>query len=107
MGVGRALLALGDREAQTFSTLLNELREITARSLSAVNTSSLQTCHDLMLRFHVLAELDAISGLQRFDGRDKTQLTKTLTQRLDVLGPFVADKEYILGLRRAAMLLCK
>ena len=60
-----------------------------------------------MLRLHVLAELDAINELKDWSAPGKTRLMTTLTQRLSVLGPFLADKQYILGLRRAAMLLCK
>ena len=103
IGVGRALLALSDGELETFSGLLNRLRQNTARSLSITNTTSLQGCHELMLRFHVLTEIEMISGIRgRLDG-EKKNLLASLGQRLDVLGPFHSDKQYVLGLRRATM----
>ena len=107
IGIGRALIALADHEQQTFSTVLDDLRRVTARSLSATNTSSLQTCHDLMLRFHVLTEIDTIGNSSHSIHQDKNRLMTTLDRRLDLVGPFLGDKQYILGLRRAAMLLCK
>ena len=107
IGIGRALMALINPDTNDFSTILNDLRRATVRGLSGTNTSSLQTCRDRMLRLHVLTELDAMSSFQRSDDAEKTRLMTTLDRRLGIIGPFLADKQYILGLRRAAMHLCK
>ena len=107
VGIGRALVALASSDTQDLSTILDELRRTTVLSLSATNTSSLQTCHESMLQFHVLAELDAISTVKDSHGPGKSRVMTRLAQRLSILGPFLADKQYILGIRRAAMLLCK
>lgn len=107
IGIGRALEALIKQETSDFSQILNDLRQATVRGLSATNTSSLQTCRDRMLRFHVLTELDAISNMQFSGDLDKSRLMTTLDRRLGIVGPFPADKQYILGVRRAAMQLCR
>ncbi|KAL9130247.1 MAG: hypothetical protein Q9217_001540 [Psora testacea] len=107
VGIGRALLALSDRQVDKFAAILGNLRSFEVRSLSTTNTASLQECHESMLKFHVLAELEAISGAPDAGNVDKQNLTKSLNQRLDVLGPFLSDKQYILGLRRAAMQLSR
>lgn len=103
VGVGRALLALSDGELETFSRLLDRLRHNTARGLSVTNTTSLQGCHELLLRFHVLTEIEMISGIRGRLNGEKNSLLASLGQRLDVLGPFHSDKQYVLGLRRATM----
>lgn len=105
-GVGKALIALSDANRELFEQRMQHLQETTAKTLSTTNTSSLQECHDLMLRFHVITEIQAISHASRADKFEKASFEKMLNQRLDIIGPFASDKQYILGLRRAAMELC-
>ncbi len=107
VGVGSALLALSQDKTDQFSTTLDSLRQNIAKSLSTNNTMSLQSCHDAMLHFHVLTEIEAISGVRGQDDVEKWSLVKSLNQRLDVLGAFLSDKQYILGLRRATMQVSK
>ena len=107
VGIGRALLALTKDNMSQFSSVLDQLRRNTVRGLSATNTTSLQGCHDSLLKFHALAEIEMISDVRKMDKNKKSSLLSSMDQRLDVLGPFVADKQYLLGLRRAAMQLCK
>ena len=80
---------------------------MTAKSLSPTSTASLQECRESMLRFHVLSEIESLSGLGRQGDTEKATVLGSLKQRLEVLGPFVSDKQYILGLRRAIMQLSK
>ena len=103
VGLGRALLALSEDKPEKFSRLLDRLRQDTARGLSVTNTTSLQGCHEFLLRFHVLTEIEMISGIRGRLNGDKSSLVASLGQRLDVLGPFHSDKQYLLGLRRATM----
>ena len=107
VGVGRALLALSEDNIGQFSIVLDQLRRNTARGLSATNTTSLQGCHDSLLKFHALAEIEMIGSAGDMDKTKKSSLVISMGQRLDVLGPFVSDKQYLLGLRRAAMQLSK
>ena len=107
VGVGRALLALSQDETERFMNILDTLRQNIAKSLSTTNTTSLQSCHDPMLQFHVLTEMEAISGVRTKDDVEKPGLVRSLNQRLDVLGAFLSDKQYTLGLRRATMQVSK
>ena len=107
IGIGRALLALSEENRSRFSSALDQLRLNTVRGLSTTNITSLQGCHDSLLKFHALAELEMIGGAEEMHISKKSSLLSLLDQRLDVLGPFVSDKQYLLGLRRAAMQLCK
>ena len=102
VGVAGALIALYDKKHDEFRARLAKLRKDAARSLSTTIISSLQTCHDTMLKFHVLTEIEAISGIEQTDSTRAT-LAESLQKRLDVLGAFSSDKQYLLGLRRAAM----
>lgn len=107
VGIGRALLALSEDNISQFSIVLDQLRRNTARGLSATNTTSLQGCHDSLLKFHALAEIEMIGCAGYMNKNKKSSLMSLMDQRLDVLGPFVSDKQYLLGLRRAAMQLSK
>ena len=107
VGVGRALLALAEDNIGEFALVLDQLRRNVARGLSTTNTTSLQGCHDSLLKFHALAEIEMIGGAGDIDKHKKTSLVSSMDRRLDVLGPFVSDKQYLLGLRRAAMQLSK
>lgn len=107
VGIGRALLALFHKEFDQFSSILNNLRLLTAKSLSITNTTSLQVCHEALLKFHVIMEIEAISGVLGADERGKQSLLLTMNQRLDLLGASGTDKQYLLGLRRASMQLSK
>ncbi|CAO1598571.1 serine/threonine-protein kinase M1 [Xanthoria calcicola] len=104
IGIGQALLALARNEKENFIQILGDVRRRTARTLSATNTASLQACHSILLRFHALTEIEAIGGARTYDGSvDKSALTVSLDQRLDLLGAFNSDKQFLLGLRRAVM----
>ena len=107
IGIGRALLALSEDSISQFFIVLDQLRRNTARGLSATNTTSLQGCHDSLLKFHALAEIEMIGGAGEMDKNKKSSLITSMDQRLNVLGPFVSDKQYLLGLRRAVMQLSK
>ncbi|KAL8834033.1 MAG: hypothetical protein Q9170_003964 [Blastenia crenularia] len=107
VGVGRALLALAKSEKEDFARILDDVRQKTAKSLTATNTASLQACHDTLLKLHALTEIEAIGGLQKHDTLDKSTLLASLDQRLSLLGAFGSDKQYLLGLRRAAMQLSR
>lgn len=103
LGVGSALLALKDGRVESFVDQLKELKEKTASSMSMSATASLQAAHDSMLRCHVLADLEIIAGDYKKEATDQQGVMASLDRRLEVLGAFVSDKQYVLGIRRAAM----
>ncbi|KUI73457.1 Protein kinase rad3 [Cytospora mali] len=103
LGVGSALLALKDGRTESFISQIQELKEKTASSMSLSATASLQAAHDAMLKCHVLADLEIIAGDHKKESGDQHEIMKTLDRRLEVLGAYVNDKQYLLGIRRAAM----
>lgn len=107
IGIGSVLLALLDGHDDVFLEKLEALRRNLAKSLSTTNTITLQACHDVMLRLHVLTEVELISGVGFAKEIDRSTLITILGQRLSVLGAFLPDKQYLLGLRRAAMQLTR
>jgi serine/threonine-protein kinase ATR len=67
---------------------------------------SLSSSHDHLLKLHALCELDAMSGFGSADVDSKV-IIQTLNERLDKIGSFTEDKQYVLGIRRAVMQLSK
>ena len=107
VGIGSVLLTLYKKDFQHSREIIGTIQESIARSLSMPATTSLQACHDDMLKFHILTEIEMISGLNESETPDLPSLLTSLDQRLNVLGAFFVDKQYLLGLRRAAMQLSK
>ncbi|OCK82203.1 hypothetical protein K432DRAFT_473031 [Lepidopterella palustris CBS 459.81] len=103
VGIGKALLALRRKDKDDFLATIASLREGVARGLSPTATASLQACHDHLLKLHVLYEIEAISGLSKSTIADRDAILANLDRRLDVLGAYTSDKQYLLGIRRATM----
>lgn len=103
VSIGRSLLALQKKDTNLFTSSIQSLREQIACSLSTSTTSSIAACHDNMLRFHVLTELEMIAGTAKDTSTERTNILETLNRRLEVIGAYLNDKQYLLGIRRAAM----
>ncbi|KAK4682269.1 serine/threonine-protein kinase M1 [Podospora pseudoanserina] len=102
LGVGQALLSLKKRDMGGFKEHIQILRDKVAGSMTYSATSSLRACHEAMLRCHVLSDLEMIASNKALEG-DNQAVLATLDRRLQVLGAYVGDKQYLLGVRRAAM----
>ncbi|KAJ4304960.1 serine/threonine-protein kinase M1 [Kalmusia sp. IMI 367209] len=103
VGVGKALLALRHNKAEEFSQTVNDLRAVLSNGLSASVTASLHNSHEYLVKLHTLYELESISGLSSHIAPDREVLFENLDRRLDILGAYTSDKQYLLGVRRAAM----
>ncbi|EON65245.1 hypothetical protein W97_04482 [Coniosporium apollinis CBS 100218] len=103
VGVGTALLALRQNKHDDFLSTISALRQKVARNLSPSTTSSVQACHDQLLKLHALYEMEAISGLPSPLRMDREVMLGTLDRRLEALGTYTSDKQYLLGIRRATM----
>lgn len=101
VGIGSALDALRNNQVGVFTGKINELRLNVARSLTVNSAASLQSCHDSMLRLHALSEVESIATAE--SNKSHSGLLGALDRRLDVMGGYLTDKQYILGLRRATM----
>lgn len=103
VSIAQALLHLRKGWIKSFVKDMRVMRDRIASSMTLTATSSLQACHDSVLKCHVLTDLELIAGIND-DGSQHLQATlKTLENRLEILGSYVNDKQYILGIRRAAM----
>lgn len=101
LGIAQALLHLKEGDVETFQDYIQMLRDKVAAGLSQSSTASFRACHDARLKCHVLADLEIIASQK--DGTDTEQTLVALERRLEVLGAYVTDKQYVLGIRRAAM----
>ncbi|KAK0737526.1 hypothetical protein B0T21DRAFT_450641 [Apiosordaria backusii] len=103
LGVGQALLCLKKGDIGRFKEHIQIMRDKVAGSMTYSATSSLRACHEAMLRCHVLSDLEMIASNKSQGGGDNHAILATLDRRLEVLGAYVGDKQYLLGVRRAAM----
>ncbi|KAI8936862.1 hypothetical protein NX059_006098 [Plenodomus lindquistii] len=103
VGVGYALLALHHQQTTKFQAIITTLRRSLAQSLSPSATASIQACHDQLVKLHALYEIEAISGMNATAVHDRDAILQNLDLRLDTIGAYTSDKQYLLGIRRAAM----
>lgn len=103
VGIGSALSTLWQRNPAAFTETINELRLAVAKSLTTNSVASLQSCHEDMLRLHALADVESIANAGTGIRHSCSDFLRALDRRLDVLGGYLADKQFLLGLRRAAM----
>jgi serine/threonine-protein kinase ATR len=107
VGVGRALLALRRKDSRDFETLIAALRETLASGLSPSTTTSIQACHDHLVKLHALYELEAVSGMTTTTVANREVILENLDRRLAIIGAYTSDKQYLLGVRRATMSLSR
>ncbi|KAK4229553.1 protein kinase rad3 [Podospora fimiseda] len=104
LGLGQALLCLKEGDLDRFREHIQMVRDKVAGSMTYSATSSLRACHDAMLKCHILSELEMIVNSKEVLGSEGQQpLLRALDRRLEVLGAYTNDKQYLLGVRRAAM----
>ncbi|KAG6016356.1 hypothetical protein E4U54_001662 [Claviceps lovelessii] len=85
----------------SFQKQMQGMQDKIASLMTASVTASLHAAHDLLLKCHLLTDLEAIVGS---DGERDRQRTMTLLDgRLEMIGGRFGDKQYLLGVRRAAM----
>jgi len=105
--VGKALLALYNEDESDFKSLIDTIRGNLSKRLSPSNTNTLQACHDTLVKLHALYEIEAISGVVTPHPPEREKVLENLDLRLDIIGAYTSDKQYILGVRRATMLVSK
>lgn len=88
---------------QEVASILRGIREKIASALNSSNTMSLQAAHDMMLKCHTLTDLELITQADTSNEEDHRQIITLLEGRLTVIGAYFNDKQYLLGVRRAAM----
>lgn len=103
VGIGVALAAARSEDSAMLSRTLKDLRLTVAKSCSLQATSSLQACHEQLLKLHALYEIEVFSDMNVSKSQAPGTLSILMDRRLDVLGSCAGDKQYLLGIRRAAM----
>ncbi|KAG9767193.1 hypothetical protein KCU95_g17617, partial [Aureobasidium melanogenum] len=106
IGVARVLLAMQEKNQDAVSTMVNKLRNIVVKGITSVSGSSLQACHDVLLKLHIVYEIGALSGaigVPAAQDPAATSILAVMDKRLNVIGSYISDKQYLLGIRRAVM----
>ena len=107
VGIGKSLLALRRGDAKELIRTLALLRDGVARGLSPTTTASLHAAHDCLVKLHVLYEIETIGGMTGETAWSREEVLPKLDRRLKILGAYTSDKQYLLGIRRAAMQLAR
>ncbi|KAJ2903302.1 uncharacterized protein MKZ38_010119 [Zalerion maritima] len=102
-GVAEILRRLRTANPDAFAEGIQLMRDRLAGAMTFSVASSLRSAHDFMLKCHVLTELEMIGGSKWTSDIERSNLMTALERRLEVLGAYVGDKQYLLGVRRAAM----
>ncbi|KAA8650030.1 protein kinase MEC1 [Aspergillus tanneri] len=103
IGIGSAFDTFRHGSRGEFEAIINDLRLTVAKSLTTNSVTSLQSCHDSMLKLHALADVEAMANLKVGQNVTHSEISNILDRRLSVLGGHISDKQYLLGLRRATM----
>ncbi|KAI0427754.1 phosphatidylinositol 3 [Xylaria sp. FL1042] len=103
VSIAQALLYLQRGWTKEFVQAMKAMRERVGASMTSSTTASLQACHEPILRAHVLTDLELIAGVNNDGDQHPQDILKSLSRRLEVLGSYVNDKQYVLSVRRAAM----
>jgi serine/threonine-protein kinase ATR len=102
VGVGAILQALQRKDHTRAVSLIADLRLANASSINSTSASSLQSCHDVLFRLHVIEDLEAISFASE---ETRPSVLNSLDRRISSIGVDVSMKRYLLNIRRSAMAL--
>ncbi|KAA8902478.1 hypothetical protein FN846DRAFT_780587 [Sphaerosporella brunnea] len=101
--VGYALSELRRKNFEGFLKKVDSAREIVAHTMTESVTGSIRQCHHFLVQLHALSELQSVSEVLHEGDVDMTALNKTFESRLNLMGTYSVDKQYILSVRRAAL----
>ncbi|KAK7408849.1 serine/threonine-protein kinase M1 [Neonectria punicea] len=96
-----------NRGSPEFLETIRNMREKISSSMNTSATASFQACHDHLLKCHVLTDLQIILEAKAGNEVAHRKTMTLLDRRLEVVGAYVNDKQYLLGIRRAAMELAR
>jgi serine/threonine-protein kinase ATR len=101
--VGYALSELRRNNIEGFQRWIDSAREVVAHAMTESVTGSIRQCHHFLVQLHALSELQSVSKVLHEQTIDITALTKRLESRLNLMGTYSVDKQYILSVRRAVL----
>jgi serine/threonine-protein kinase ATR len=105
VGLAKVVVAIEDGDDVILQSSLKGLRKSVCQGLTSSSTSSLSAVRPHLLKLHILYEMEVLGGLR--NGESTEDALMPLHGRLEILGSFTEDKQFVLGLRRAAMSLSK
>ncbi|KAK3703151.1 serine/threonine-protein kinase M1 [Vermiconidia calcicola] len=100
VGIGRILSTFKNASGDERTELITQLRRSVTQSMTLARTSSVQASHDDLKKLHVLYEIEALSSRDLSKPKDVAGI---LERRLAIIGSYVQDKQYVLGIRRVVM----
>ncbi|KHO10999.1 hypothetical protein MAA_11390 [Metarhizium robertsii ARSEF 23] len=86
-----------------FGKAIQSMQDKIASSMTASATASLNAAHEILLKCHVLTDLDVIINTKSGNEAERRRTLGLLDGRLEIIGGRFSDKQYLLGIRRAAM----
>lgn len=89
--------------AEAIQSTIKEIRQNIASSMNPSATASLQAAHEQLLRCHVLTDVELMMKMKQDSEDERHQVLTLLDSRLQIIGAYFNDKQYLLGVRRAAM----
>lgn len=101
--MGRALSELRKNNIEAFKMGIDGAREAVAGMMVESSTSSIRQCHHLLVQLHALSELQIIGEELHRPEIDSKGLAQEFESRLNLMGTYSNDKQYILSVRRAAL----
>lgn len=105
MSVGALFESLYSK--RPFAETARMMKENIALSMTPSTTASLQAAHDIMLKCHVLTDLEIILGTTPESEEERMKTISLLEGRCEVIGAYFNDRQYVLGIQRAAMQLLR
>lgn len=110
VNIGRALLALEGEDYVKFRILINKAQKNISTVLESSQISSVIQIYDTIVRLHGLADFESIASIDKDRMTNNgsgiithREMSKKLNDRLDILGSYYPQKQYLLAFRRMAM----
>jgi serine/threonine-protein kinase ATR len=100
--MGYVLSELRRHNMDAFLKRLDSAREGVTSMMTESVTGNIRQCHHFLVQLHALSEVQSISETLHRD-IDLAGLTQTFESRLNLMGTYSTDKQYILAVRRAAL----
>ena len=101
--MGYALSELRRHNVEAFFRRLDSAREGVAGMMTESATGNIRQCHHFLVQLHALSEVQTISEALQQKDVDMAGLKKMLESRLNLMGTYSTDKQYILAVRRAVL----
>ncbi|KAF2487961.1 hypothetical protein BDY17DRAFT_290011 [Neohortaea acidophila] len=98
-GIAGLVRAVADHDVPAVTTHIKRLRTSITQSMTAASSSSVQGSHEDLKKLHVLGEVEMLCS----DDLNTMEVKTMLERRLAVIGSYVLDKQYVLGVRRVIM----